>query len=123
MLDQKNPRIRWPLLLAIAMCVGVSAYMLLKHTLIDPNQEQTINIQLAKQHIEKLNPLLHADPRFSSAKAIVFTGENGSIRMGGYVASEPDLDALHKLVQQTAPPVTVVWKVSVDPGEFTTTKP
>jgi hypothetical protein len=88
-----------------------------------PGGRQSRNLRLAARHIETLQPHFDADPRFAEVSLSSYTGEGGSIMVGGEVATQADADAAELLVRRSNPPCPVVFRVRVYPTVAPTTRP
>ncbi|MDB5300140.1 MAG: hypothetical protein JWO87_1803 [Phycisphaerales bacterium] len=96
------------LLVAVLAVVGVSTFLILSGRL-------DANLLKAREHIPIIQSRIAGDDRF---KYIVFeagTQSNGCVWVGGTVANPSDLAALRQIIQNTSPPVPVVYHVGILP--------
>ena len=70
-------------------------------------------VKLAKEHAEKISPLIANDRRFGFIRVSEWWGEEGKLAVSGYIDNQADFDALQTLVRGTRPPVPVAWQVEV----------
>ena len=71
------------------------------------------NLDQARAHVPVVRAAVADDARFANVKFREFAGEGGSIAADGFVLLEQDLADLKERVEQTDPPVAVVYAVGV----------
>jgi hypothetical protein len=81
-----------------------------------PGGSQQINMRKAEEHIRRIGPQISSDPAFREVRISPFTAQGGSLLVLGAVANESDLQALHTILDDSKPPVEVVFRVRVDPA-------
>lgn len=84
------------------------------------------NRKLGAQHLERLTPLIQANPRFADVELMVLDGGgSGYIAVGGEVATQADSNALDELITKSHPPLHVAFRVNLrDEGlPVTTSRP
>ena len=86
-----------------------------------PGGSQQLNMGKAEEHIKELGPLISSNPAFKEIRISPSTAQGGSLLVLGTVANESDLQALHTILDDSKPPVEVVFRVRVDP--LSTTQP
>jgi len=70
-------------------------------------------VKLAREHAEKVSPVIAKDKRFDYVRVSDWWGEGGKLLVSGFIESEADLQAQQTLVRGTRPPVPVAWQVGV----------
>lgn len=71
------------------------------------------NLELARQHAERVQPELRQDDRFGFVKLSALAKDGGVLLCAGSVETDDDLKALRKSLLKTRPPVPVQWEVTV----------
>ena|SRR5687767_12020192 len=74
---------------------------------------QARNMRKAEAFIPTVRQAIAADPRFGRVELQPFTARLGSLAVSGAVAPGALTD-LKRCVEQTSPPVEVIWMVSED---------
>jgi hypothetical protein len=74
---------------------------------------QRANMAIAEEKRPEIQALLDADKRYKSVRALVFTGQGGSLALVGKVDAEDDLCRLMKVMAAAQLPIPVAWQVSV----------
>ena len=116
MQKQESPQIStfYGTLFLCILATLAAAFVQIAHLSRDPNADlQSLNLVLAEQYIQKISPTLQKDTRFRGVKAWIFTGYNGSVIIGGRVASDADLLALKRIIMQNPPQITAEFQISV----------
>jgi len=80
----------------------------------DTSFGQARRVSLARRHQPVVTGALAPRPEFSRVTVGVTTGNGGALLILGSVNTAGDLEALHRLVDGTDPPVKAVYAVSVD---------
>jgi hypothetical protein len=111
---------RWTKLISIGLVIGVALGLTFKGII---ESHHTRRMALASEEILKIQGRLGSDRRFSDVEMSPYTAFGESIRIGGTVPTNGDLDALRKIVEARSLPVPIVWKVSVNSEPGTATAP
>jgi hypothetical protein len=79
------------------------------------NHAQRVADKMAEEYAARVSPLVAADPRFKDVLVYRFSGF-GCARVHGWVATETDLEALHRFIEGTSPPknIRMMWTVEID---------
>ena len=77
---------------------------------------QMRRLSKAREHIAKIEPAIKADSRFKHVIVGPCTGGGGMLGVFGAVESKQDLSALKKIIDESQPPVEVLWQVDVIAG-------
>jgi hypothetical protein len=103
-----------------ATIVGITtATVLLTYYIYYPYSlagRQAANMAKAREHLPKVEAITHTDERFALITPGVSTARMGCLVLTGYVQTDGDRQELQRLVEGTAPPVTVVFAVQVAPS-------
>ena len=75
------------------------------------------NLRSAAKHIAIIDPAIRADSRFQKAILHTHPRGHGCISVDGEVASDQALNDLQHLMNNSRPPVLVMWGVVVSPDE------
>ncbi|MEX2215151.1 MAG: hypothetical protein WD768_13540 [Phycisphaeraceae bacterium] len=102
---------RVPVYTLLACTVALAVYAASKPC--TANSRQAYNLQLADEHVLKLEPLLKADARYKQVKLGRYTGQGGAVWVMGDVADPEAALALRHLVDTTAPPVAVKYTLRI----------
>lgn len=81
-----------------------------------PPTHQARNMEAARQHLLKVEPLLRQETRFGHVRAFPYTALDGSLGVYGFVKCEQDLADLRRIVEGTSPPVQVCWLIQAVPS-------
>ena len=68
-------------------------------------------MKMADKHVPIVRQKLDALPEFRHLRVARYTGAGGSLAVYGDVASEAEAQRVRALVEQTTPPVRVVYKL------------
>lgn len=109
--DPMNPTIRTSTGILIILLATVGLLSVTLPYRQPPTSIQLENIRAAESLAPRVQRLLDADPRFEDVKASPYTGQNGAVRLDGFVESDGDLVALMKLVAKEQLPVALAWHV------------
>ena len=100
----------------VALLAG--AAMMLPRFARDPYAElQTRNLALADKYVRTISPVLQQDPRFRDVRVCTFTGRDGVVVIGGWVASDADVSDLKRIIDQSQPRVGTSFEISVGAEE------
>ena len=72
---------------------------------------QKTNMDRARLHVSIVREKLDLSKEFRHLRALEFTGAGGSLLIEGIVPTEADVDRVKGIVEQTKPPVDVVYQV------------
>jgi len=73
---------------------------------------QRRNMKKADEHVPIVRQKLDAIPEFRHLNIAHYTGAGGSLMVYGDVRSEADIQRVKEIVEQTTPPVTVVYQLN-----------
>src|SRR5437870_3262897 len=98
----------WTSVTAFALMMAV-AYPFL------PGPQQRRDIAAVNRYVRRVKPILEADSRFADVHFLVTWAP--SIEVEGTVVNRNDLAALHKLIEESNPPVEVDFSVRIEVGK------
>ena|SRR5437879_5006662 len=100
-------------LLGLFVATGLGVWQLLTgDTLIRQKQ----NMKRAREHVPLVRQKLDAFQEFRHIRVAEYTAAGGSLFVDGDVKSEADVKRVRDIVEQTVPPVTVVYNVFATNG-------
>ena len=71
------------------------------------------NMRIARTHLPLARQKLNSFPESFHLRVMVYTGAGGSLMVEGYVPSPEDEQRVREAIEQTKPPVKVVYQVHV----------
>ena len=74
---------------------------------------QLRNLRKADEHVPVVRQKLDVLPEFRHLRVARYTGAGGSLIVYGDVRSEDDVKRVKEIVVQTAPPVTVIYQLTL----------
>ncbi|MFN4243416.1 MAG: hypothetical protein ACK4PI_09285 [Tepidisphaerales bacterium] len=100
-------------LLLVAVVTGTVAVSAVALYPFSRAAELRRNLDLARLHAERVQPVLREDGRFGFVRLSPLAKDRGVMLCSGSVETEADYLALRRAVLETRPPVPVVWEITI----------